>query len=120
MKPAAGSTALESVDVMEKSWLDALHAPPSRVAAREIGRTDGRAATPASYASAGVKTGGRTELRTSAPPAMPVLEPPVRAIRAAMPEDEPRARRCPARLSGTAAAGSTPPGNPASGEAVND
>jgi hypothetical protein len=80
----------ETVDVMEKSWLDALHAPPSRVAAREIGRTDGRAATPASYGSAGVKTGGRTELRTSAPPAMPVLEPPVRAIRAAMPEDEPR------------------------------
>jgi hypothetical protein len=81
----------ETVDAMEKAWLDALHTPPSRVAAREIGRTGGnsRATTPVSYASAGAN-GGRTELRTSAPPAMPVLEPPVRAIRAAMPDAEPR------------------------------
>ena len=109
----------ETVDGLEKSWLDALHTPPSRVAAREIGRTGSGSTTPASYASAGVKSGGRTELRTSAPPAMPVLEPPVRAIRAAMPDSEPLRRRCPPSLARTAPAGAPPAGNPAPGKAVS-
>ena len=33
--------------------------------------------------------GNRTELRTSAPPSLPLLEPPVRAARGAAPEFEP-------------------------------
>jgi hypothetical protein len=84
----------ETVDGLEKAWLDALHTPPSRIAAREMGRTgagprSASPASPASYASVG-SNGSRTELRTSAAPAMPLLEPPVKAIRAAAPEYEPR------------------------------
>src|SRR5207249_11138082 len=59
----------ESVDAMERAWLDALHTPPSRVAAREAGNGAGKAAAPASYATTGVTPaagGSRTELRTSA------------------------------------------------------
>lgn len=76
----------ESVDAMEKAWIDALRTPPSRTAAREAGNTGGRA-TPVA-AAAGATTGGRTELRSSAAPALPVLEPPVKA-RAAAPDAEP-------------------------------
>ena len=83
----------ETVDTLEKSWLDSLHTPPSRVAAREMGRGTGagsaRPATPVSYTGVGSK-GARTELRTSAAPSAPLLEPPVKAARAAAPEFEPR------------------------------
>jgi hypothetical protein len=74
----------DSVDGMEKSWLDSLRTPPSRTAARELGNTGG------TRTSTGVATAGnRTELRTSAAPAMPILEPPVRAARGAAPDFEP-------------------------------
>jgi hypothetical protein len=77
----------DSVDGLEKAWLDSLRTPPSRTAARDSGNGS-RSPSPASYAS--VASGGsRTELRTSAPPAMPVLEPPVKAVRAAAPDFEP-------------------------------
>jgi hypothetical protein len=83
----------ESVDAMEKAWLDSLKTPPSRVAAREAGTGSGAKPNPLlNYATTGVGTtvgGTRTELRTSAAPGMPVLEPPVRAIRAAAPDFEP-------------------------------
>jgi hypothetical protein len=79
----------ESVDAMEKAWLDSLMTPPSRTAARNAGSGNGsRPPIPASYISTG-STGTRTELRTSAAPALPFLEPPVKAIRAAAPEYEP-------------------------------
>jgi hypothetical protein len=79
---------LESVDALEEAWLASLRTPPSRVAARDNGTTagpgTGRSPAP-TYAAAG---GGRTELRTSAAPSMPLLEPPVRA-RGAAPDFEP-------------------------------
>lgn len=67
----------ESVDAMEAAWLNALKTPPVRVA-RE-------AAPQAGLAS----SSGRNEIRTSAPPAVPILEPPVRAARGATPDYEP-------------------------------
>jgi hypothetical protein len=69
----------ESIDTLETKWLDSLRTPPSRVAAR--GAVPG-----ATLASAG---GTRTDVRTSAPPAVPLLEPPVKAVRGATPNDEP-------------------------------
>jgi hypothetical protein len=80
----------ETVDALEKAWLDALHSPPSRTAARDAGRgtvAAVRSTTPVSYANVGAN-GSRTELRTSAAPAIPLLEPPVKAARASAPEHE--------------------------------
>jgi hypothetical protein len=87
----------ETVDAMEEAWLQALKAPPSRVAAREAGNTGSTktsavastAATPANaMPSAIVASGGKTELRATATPVLPMLEPPVRA-RGAAPDFEP-------------------------------
>ncbi|HVL14270.1 MAG TPA: hypothetical protein VM529_16990 [Gemmata sp.] len=81
----------DSVDGMERAWLDSLRTPPSRTVARELGNT-GVGRGPASpYAGTATATagGGRTELRSSAAPAMPLLEPPVRAARGAAPDAEP-------------------------------
>jgi len=99
----------ESIDALEKAWLDSLRTPPSRTAARELGNvlTSRPTVTPpwtatTPLAASGVRTSaeparstpdstlaGRSELRSSALPAVPVLEPPVRAIRGAAPEQEP-------------------------------
>jgi hypothetical protein len=79
----------ETVDALEEAWLQALRTPPARTAAREAGNTSGvktNNPTP-TYASTGTGA-GRTELRSSAAPAMPILEPPVKA-RAAAPDFEP-------------------------------
>lgn len=78
----------ESVDALEDAWLQALKTPPSRTAAREAGNTGGKANPAASFATTPT-VGSRTELRTSAAPAMPLLEPPVKAARAAAPDHEP-------------------------------
>jgi hypothetical protein len=93
----------DSVDMMEEAWLTALKTPPSRTAARESGMGAGTnananavagtkpatLASPTSLASATPATSsGRTELRSSAAPSLPVLEPPVRA-RGTAPEFEP-------------------------------
>lgn len=83
----------ESVDVLEKAWLDALRTPPTRtVASRGNGHPAGAdkvSATPAPVYTGVAAGGGRTELRTSAAPAVPLLEPPVRAARGAAPDSEP-------------------------------
>jgi hypothetical protein len=71
----------DSVDAMEEAWLAALKTPPSRVAAR-----DTTAPAQGGLASAG---GTRTELRSSAAPAVPLLEPPVKAVRGSTPSAEP-------------------------------
>ena len=76
---------VESLDALEGVWLDALRNPPARVAAR------GTAGTPAAgkgaeYAATG---GTRSDLRSSAAPAVPVLEPPLKAARGVAPETEP-------------------------------
>ncbi|MBN9119011.1 MAG: hypothetical protein J0I06_07595 [Planctomycetes bacterium] len=71
----------DSVDALEESWLTALKTPPSRVAARDT----------TAPALAGLGGGGtpKTELRSSSPPAVPLLEPPVRAVRGSTPTAEP-------------------------------
>jgi hypothetical protein len=65
----------DTVDALEESWLEALKAPPARVAARDN--------NPGSLASA------RTELRTSGGPGAPLLEPPVGIVRGAAPDRDP-------------------------------
>jgi hypothetical protein len=66
-----------SVDAMEEAWLNSLKTPPTRVVAHGT--------TP----PAGLTSGTKTELRSSAAPTVPLLEPPVKAVRAAPPETEP-------------------------------
>ncbi|MCI0703857.1 MAG: hypothetical protein L0241_22585 [Planctomycetia bacterium] len=68
-----------SVDAMEEAWLTSLKTPPTRVVAH--GTTP-----PGGLTSSG---GTKSELRSSAAPAVPLLEPPVKAVRAAPPETEP-------------------------------
>lgn len=67
----------DSIDSLEEAWLSALKTPPSRVAARDT-------TTPA-----GLTGGTKTELRSSAAPVVPFLEPPVKAVRGAAPDREP-------------------------------
>jgi hypothetical protein len=77
----------DSVDVLEEAWLQALRTPPPRIAARGDAGNGVKPSAPA--ISTSTATGGnRTELRSSAAPSMPVLEPPVKA-RAAPPDFEP-------------------------------
>jgi len=84
----------ETVDVLEKAWLDSLRTPPARTVARDAGNGSGGAPskTPASaFTSTGIagNTAPKMELRSSAAPAMPMLEPPVRAARGTAPDYEP-------------------------------
>lgn len=78
----------ETIDALEEAWLQNLRTPPSRTAARDNGGVGGSKAAPAATFAAASANGSRTELRSSAPPSMPLLEPPVRA-RAAAPDAEP-------------------------------
>ena len=74
----------DTVDAMEKAWLESLHNPPTRTAARSNGTVP--ASPGGSFAAT---SGSRNDVRTSAPPAIPVLEPPVKAVRGATPSEEP-------------------------------
>jgi hypothetical protein len=69
----------DSVDALEEAWLTSLKAPPVRVAARDT-------TPPAGLTGAGA---ARTEVRTSAAPNAPVLEPPVKVARGTAPDFEP-------------------------------
>jgi hypothetical protein len=69
----------DSVDALEEAWLTSLKTPPVRVAARDAALPGGLAST----------SGSRTEFRTSAAPAVPLLEPPVKVARGAAPDAEP-------------------------------
>ena len=71
----------DSVDLLEEAWLKSLHAAP-RVAARTNGNP---AATPTGSGGMASMSG----LRSSAPPAVPLLEPPVKAVRGSTPSEEP-------------------------------
>ncbi|AMV29561.1 hypothetical protein VT84_34520 [Gemmata sp. SH-PL17] len=66
----------DTIDALEESWLTALKAPPDRVVAR------------GTHSSAGLTSASaaRTELRSSAAPTVPLLEPPVRAVRGTAPD----------------------------------
>lgn len=71
----------DTVNALEEAWLTSLKSPPARVAAR-----DNR---PPAGLTSGQGTAPRTETRTSAAPNVPVLEPPVRAVRGTAPDREP-------------------------------
>ena len=77
----------DSIDAMEEAWLAALKTPPSRVVAR-----DTTAPAQGGLASAGTT---RTELRSSAAPAVPLLEPPVKAVRGSTPVADSRPTHLP-------------------------
>jgi hypothetical protein len=74
----------DSVDALEEAWLTALKTPPSRVVARDT----------TAPAQGGLTSTGavKNELRTSAAPAIPLLEPPVKAVRGSTPSAEPTGR----------------------------
>jgi hypothetical protein len=67
----------DSVDALEEAWLTALKTPPSRVAASDT------------TAVGDLTAASRTELRSSAAPVVPLLEPPVKAARGTAPDREP-------------------------------
>ena len=69
----------DTVDALEEAWLTALKTPPARVVARDT--------TPV-----GLTSGNKSELRTSAAPSVPFLEPPVKAVRGTAPDSEPTGR----------------------------
>jgi hypothetical protein len=98
----------ETVDALEGAWLQALHTPPSRTAAREAGNTK----TPTTAVSTSTATGGnRTELRSSAAP-MPMLDPPVRARGVPPDNDSVRPTHLP-QVNAIPASAPTAPGVPA-------
>jgi hypothetical protein len=67
----------DSIDGLEEAWLNELKNPPKRVAARDTTST------------AGLTSGTKSELRSSAAPSAPLLEPPVKAVRGSTPDREP-------------------------------
>jgi len=72
---------VNGLDALEEQWLNALKNPPSRVAARG----DRAPGTPTA------RQPDPVAVRSSAPPVVPLLEPPVRAARGTAPEREPLA-----------------------------
>ncbi|HJZ58427.1 MAG TPA: hypothetical protein VKE74_26025, partial [Gemmataceae bacterium] len=74
----------DSVEAMETAWLDSLRNPTPRTSARNTGGTPG---TPT--ANLGGSAAAPTDVRSSAAPALPVLEPPVKAVRGTAPDTEP-------------------------------
>jgi hypothetical protein len=89
---------IDSVDALEAAWLDDLRNPKQRVAvrapaARNVGATPTAAARTPSYVSSG---GARPDIRSSAAPALPILDPPVIA-RGTSPENDPPRPTSPAR-----------------------
>ncbi|HEY2910515.1 MAG TPA: hypothetical protein VGI99_09725, partial [Gemmataceae bacterium] len=88
---------VDTSEALEAQWIEYLKNPGARVAARNTGNNNGpgnmtAVATPTSASGVGFSSAGRTELRSSAPTALPILEPPVKAVRGAMPDREVKAR----------------------------
>lgn len=83
---------LDSVAALEAQWIEFLKNPGARVAARNTGNAtrpgNVMAAAPMGGAGASFASAGRGELRSSAPPDLPILEAPVKAARGAMPDKE--------------------------------
>jgi hypothetical protein len=81
---------VDTADALEGQWIEYLKNPGARVAARNTGNSASIGiATPTSGKGAEFSSAGRTELRSSAAPAQPILEPPVKAARGSAPEFEP-------------------------------
>ncbi len=98
----------DTIDAMEKAWLDALRTPPNRTAARDNNSNSGK--TPAAPSYVSTSGGARNELRSSAAPAMPLLEPPVKARGAAPDIDSGKPTYLPAPVT-VPPAGNAPNGN---------
>ncbi|HEY3787384.1 MAG TPA: hypothetical protein VGL71_00960 [Urbifossiella sp.] len=86
---------IDSTDALEAAWIENQKNPGARVAARNTGNTTA-IATPASGKGVDYSATGRSDVRSSAAPALPLLEPPVRAARGAAPETEAAAPSRPA------------------------
>jgi hypothetical protein len=81
-----------SVDALEGEWIEALKYPGARVAARNTanpGSTTAGISTQLKGTEYAATAGARAEVRSSAAPALPILEPPVRAARGTAPDFEP-------------------------------
>ncbi|HXD87149.1 MAG TPA: hypothetical protein VN641_11685 [Urbifossiella sp.] len=86
---------VETSEALEAQWIEFLKNPGARVAARNTGNGNRpvnmtAVATPTSGSGVGFTSAGRTELRSSAAPALPILEPPVKAARGTMPDADVR------------------------------
>lgn len=79
---------IESVDALEAAWIDGLKNPGARVAARNTGNTN-TVPTALKGTEYAATTSGTRDVRSSAAPALPILEPPVKAARGAAPDFEP-------------------------------
>src|SRR5439155_26030350 len=86
---------VESAEVLEASWLEYLKNPGARIAARSNGNA---AVLPNSVKGTeyAATASTRLEMRSSAAPALPILEPPVKAARGTAPEVEPSSPARPA------------------------
>ena len=99
----------DGIDQMEAAWLDALKAPPRRIAASGTtapAKPTGKAAH--EYAATPAP---RTDVRDSAPPAMPVLERPV-AVRGSTPTDDARGSATYPTAAGRSVPAAAPPVRP--------
>jgi hypothetical protein len=71
----------DSTDELQEAWIESLRTPPSRVAARNAGKSDTRSAADPRPSATLSSRGGET--RSSALPGLPLLEPPIVARGAA-------------------------------------
>jgi hypothetical protein len=85
----------DTSDALEGQWIDALKNPGARVAARNSNGSGSPTtlAMPTSGKGAEFTSAARTDLRSSAAPALPILEPPVKAARGSTPDAEPGSPR---------------------------
>jgi hypothetical protein len=77
---------IETVDALEGVWLEHLRTPGPRTSARTTGNVPGTT-TGGNPGYAAADT--RTDVRSSAAPAIPVLEQPLKSVRGSTPEAEP-------------------------------
>ena len=76
---------VETADALESQWIENMKNPGARVAARNNGNGPVTAvATPTSGKGGDFTSAGRSEIRSSAGPALPILEPPVKSARASI------------------------------------
>lgn len=80
---------VDSTDALEAQWIENMKNPGARVAARSNGNGPTTLAMPTSGKGADFTSAGRTDIRSSAAPSLPILEPPLKSARGAAPEFEP-------------------------------
>jgi len=98
-----------SVDDLQEAWITSLRTPPSRLAAREAGNLGKRSPRTEAVASLTASTPGHTtEIRSSAIPAVLLLEPPVVARGVAPADGNPQTFGTSATLSHSPPSTATP------------